>query len=95
MVNLPVWLLLVLFTLSLYLTVPLPAPLAPETTVIHPALLTAVQEHPDCELRLSPAFPPGQPAVMDCEDIDVAPGTDELKRTEGKDSTAAQKNAGL
>src|SRR5512134_3390349 len=46
MVTVPLRLLLVVFRATVTSTTPGPVPLAPETTVIHGALLTAVHVHP-------------------------------------------------
>ncbi len=70
MVNVPVRLVELLFALALYLTVPLPVPLAPDVTLIHDALLTAVQEHPDCEVTVSLRFTPAQPTELDRTDFE-------------------------
>ena len=43
--------------LTLYATVPLPVPLAPEVTVIHPALLLAVQAQPLAVVTATVPFP--------------------------------------
>ena len=47
MVTVPLRLLLEVFRATVTSTTPVPVPLAPDTTVIHGALLTAVQAHPD------------------------------------------------
>jgi hypothetical protein len=58
MVNVPMRWAVVLFAETEYLTVPLPAPFAPDTILIQLTLLTAGQEHPDCEVTPTEAFPP-------------------------------------
>ena len=58
MVNVPKRLAPELFAETEYVTVPLPVPEPPDTTLIQPALLTAVHGHPDGELTLAVAFPP-------------------------------------
>jgi hypothetical protein len=42
----------------MYLAVALPAPLAPDVTVIQVSLLTVVQLHPDGALTFTAAVPP-------------------------------------
>jgi hypothetical protein len=57
MVNVPWRLVLALFAETEYVTVPLPEPLAPDTTLIQLVLLlTAVQEHPDIEVTFTVAL---------------------------------------
>jgi len=58
MVNVPWRLVPALFAETEYVTVPLPEPEAPDTTLIQLALLTAVQEHPDSEVTFTVALPP-------------------------------------
>jgi hypothetical protein len=58
MVNVPTRLAPALFAATEYVTVPLPEPEAPDTTLIQLALLTAVQEHPDIEITPTVALPP-------------------------------------
>jgi hypothetical protein len=55
-VSVPVRELAPVFAATLKDTFPFPAPLPPETSVIHPALATAVQEHP------LPLITPNEPA---------------------------------
>ena len=58
MVNVPMRLALpaVLFAETLYVTVPLPVPVAPDTILIQSALLLAVQAHPVGEVTLAVAL---------------------------------------
>ncbi|MGB7909775.1 MAG: hypothetical protein WCF58_17285 [Syntrophobacteraceae bacterium] len=58
MVIVPVRLVVALFTATEYVTVPLPEPEAPDTTLIQLTLLTAVHEHPDIEVTPTVALPP-------------------------------------
>jgi len=58
MVNVPMRLVSALFAATEYVTVPLPVPDLPDTTLIQLALLTAVQEHPDIEVTFTVALPP-------------------------------------
>lgn len=58
MVNVPVRLVKEVFIETEYVTVPLPVPDLPDTIVIQPALLAAVQGHPVGEVTLTEAFPP-------------------------------------
>ena len=59
MVNVPWRLVPALFAETEYVTVPLPVPEAPDTTLIKLVLLlTAVQGHPAGEVTLTVAFPP-------------------------------------
>jgi hypothetical protein len=59
MVNVPMRWAVVLFAETEYVTVPLPEPLAPDTTLIKLVLLlTAVQAHPDSEVTFTEALPP-------------------------------------
>ena len=58
MVNVPWRLVLALFAVTEYVTVPLPLPFLPDKILIQLALLAAVQEHPDGEVTLTEAFPP-------------------------------------
>ena len=60
------------------MTVPLPLPVAPPVTCIHPALLAAVQLQPAGAVTLTlPDPPPGpkEPDVADSEDVQGAPGS--------------------
>jgi hypothetical protein len=47
------------------LTVPLPVPLTPEVTVIHDALLTAVQPQPPPAVTVTLPDPPLEPKLCD------------------------------
>jgi hypothetical protein len=50
------------------LTVPLPLPLAPDVTVIHDALLTAVHPHPLPAVTVTLPDPPLDPTLCDVGD---------------------------
>jgi hypothetical protein len=58
MVNVPTRLAVALFAETKYVTLPSPLPVAPDTILIQPTLLTAVQEHPAGEVTPTEAFPP-------------------------------------
>jgi hypothetical protein len=58
MVNVPTRLAPAVFAATEYVTVPLPEPLAPDTTLIQLAVLTAVQAHPVSEVTFTVALPP-------------------------------------
>ena len=61
MVSVPVRLLAVLFAFTEKPTVPLPLPLAPEVTCVHPTLLTADQAQPEGAVTFTPPVPPLEP----------------------------------
>jgi hypothetical protein len=58
MVNVPMRLVVAVFSETEYMTVPLPVPEAPDRTAIQLTLLAAVQEHPDGEVTVTVVFPP-------------------------------------
>src|SRR5438094_9244620 len=64
MVKVPVRADVVVFAATVYLTVPLPLPLAPAVTVIHAALLAAVHVQPVTVVTFAVAVPPA--AGSDC-----------------------------
>lgn len=62
-VSVPVRALAALFAAALKLTVPLPDPLAPAVTVIHPLLLAAVHAHPAGAFTVAVPVPPPEPML--------------------------------
>lgn len=51
------------FVATLSTTIPLPVPVPPELTVIHPALLDAVREQPVIPATLTETGPPEAPTL--------------------------------
>ena len=61
-VRVPLWALVPVLAAALKATVPLPVPLAPEVTVSHDALLTAVHAHPAPAVNVTLPVPPAAPS---------------------------------
>src|SRR5216684_2750202 len=75
MVSVPVRLLAVLFAFTEKPTVPLPLPLAPDVTCVHPWLLTAVQVQPEGAVTFTLPVPPLEPKEPDGADSEYVQAT--------------------
>ena len=75
MVSVPVRLLAVLFAFTEKPTVPLPLPLAPDVTCVHPWLLTAVQVQPEGAVTFTLPVPPLEPREAEEADSEYVQAT--------------------
>ena len=68
MVSVPLWLLILPFELTEYETLALPLPFAPAVMCAQPALLTAVQAHPDGAVTFTLPDPPPEANETELEE---------------------------
>jgi len=73
-VSVPVREVVPVFAATLYVTVPLPVPLAPAVTVIQDALLVAVHAQPAVAVTVTVADPPLAAGLADVGDAEYAQG---------------------